>query len=81
MDTSHADWQVSNAQALGAAIADARQKAGMTQAELAEACGLHRPYLSDLERGAVARQVDRLFAVIRHLDLELRVVEADPGGA
>jgi transcriptional regulator with XRE-family HTH domain len=81
MNTSHADWRVDNADGLGAAIADFRVRAGMTQAELAEACGLHRPYLSDLERGDVARQVDRLFRVIRHLGLELVVVEADSRGA
>jgi transcriptional regulator with XRE-family HTH domain len=81
MNTSHADWKVDSAQALGAAIADFRVRGGLTQAEVAEACGLHRPYLSDLERGDVARQVDRLFRVIRHLGLELHVVEASPSGA
>ena len=66
-------WRARTPAVLGAAIADHRRRAGLNQAELAEACDLHRTYLSDLERGAVASQVERLFRVLRELGLELEI--------
>ena len=35
----------------GRAIKEYRMKKGISQEELAELCGLHRTYISDVERG------------------------------
>ena len=38
-------------QAIGSTIRDLRDARGMTQAQLAEACGLHRTFIGSVERG------------------------------
>jgi transcriptional regulator with XRE-family HTH domain len=38
-------------QTIGSAIRDLRDARGMTQAQLAEACGLHRTFIGSVERG------------------------------
>jgi len=38
--------------ALGQAVAQSRQQAGLTQAQLAEKAGLHATYLSGVENGS-----------------------------
>ncbi|OBA38996.1 helix-turn-helix domain-containing protein [Gordonia sp. 852002-51296_SCH5728562-b] len=47
--------------ALGAALAAARQKAGLTQDELAEASGVSRPTISRIEQGTGPIASDRLW--------------------
>lgn len=37
--------------AFGAAVRRHRQQAGLSQEALADKCGLHRTYISDIERG------------------------------
>ena len=69
-------WIARTPTAIGASLADYRRRAGLTQAELADMCGIHRSYLSDLERGSVASQVERLFRVVRQLGLEVRIRKA-----
>ena len=65
------EWVVFDPASLGAALRHFRQRAGLTQAALADKAGLHRPYLSHLEQGRSTAQTDRLFRVLRRLDLEL----------
>lgn len=48
-------------QALGEALAAARQRAGLTQGELAEASGVSRPTISRLEQGTSSISSDRLW--------------------
>lgn len=48
-------------EALGEALAAARQRAGLTQGELAEISGVSRPTLSRLERGTSSISSDRLW--------------------
>jgi transcriptional regulator with XRE-family HTH domain len=62
---------------LGTAIAEFRAQRGMTQAELAELAGLHRTYLSNLERGEVPEYVRRYFTLLRNLGLRLTVSDID----
>jgi HTH-type transcriptional regulator/antitoxin HipB len=66
-------WVVSDPEALGRAIRSFRDAQELTQAELAAQAGLHRSYLSDLERGRATEQTQRLFRVLRRLGLELEV--------
>lgn len=67
------DWVVFDPESLGRALAHFRDDAGLTQEQLAARSGLHRPYLSQLEQGRATRQTERLFRVLRRLDLELVV--------
>lgn len=57
----------------GHRLAHFREQAGLTQESLAKKAGLHRPYLSQLERGKSTAQTERMFRVLRRLDLELVV--------
>lgn len=65
------EWVVIDPASLGSALAHFRGLAGLTQEALARRAGLHRPYLSQLERGRATTQTERLFRVLRRLDLEL----------
>ncbi len=49
---------VSTSQKFGKALRKARQAAGLSQEELAERAGLHRTYISQLERGLKSPTLD-----------------------
>ncbi len=66
-------WVVRDPEVLGEVIRAGRDARGLTQAELADAAGLHRSYLSNLERGVATDQTERLFRVLRRLGLEVRI--------
>ena len=59
--------------ALGKIIAAERKRLGLTQEELADACGIHTTYVSQLERGLKSPTV----RVIRQLGKALRLTAAD----
>lgn len=60
--TPHQRWiRDVRREALGRALADARQQAGLTQGELADISGVSRPTLSRLERGTSSISSDRLW--------------------
>ncbi len=59
--------------AFGKAIAEFRLLRGMSQAALAEACGLNRTYLSGLEQGAATEVLQRLHAIAEALDLSITI--------
>jgi transcriptional regulator with XRE-family HTH domain len=61
---------------LGTAIAEFRADSGLTQAELARQVGLHRTYLSNIERGETPEFVRRYFALLDALGLELTISRA-----
>jgi transcriptional regulator with XRE-family HTH domain len=63
---------------LGTAIAEFRVDRGLTQAELAGRVGLHRTYLSNIERGETPEFVRRYFALIEALGLEVTITRAEP---
>jgi HTH-type transcriptional regulator / antitoxin HipB len=78
--SSSADrWVVREPAALGDALAFFRHKRQLTQADVANEVGMHRQYLSNLERGEVSEQVERLMRVVRLLGLELEVRERSGG--
>ena len=78
-DSPTARWVVREPAALGDALAFFRRKRSMTQADVAQEVGMHRQYLSNLERGEVSEQVERLMRVVRLLGLELEVRERSGG--
>jgi transcriptional regulator with XRE-family HTH domain len=47
----------------GRVLAERRRRAGMTQEALAEACGLHPTYVSQLERGLKSPTLRVLFLI------------------
>lgn len=63
---------------LGATIRAARRERGLSQAELAAAAGVGRPWLSELEGGKRTAEVGLVLAVIGALDLELTLASTPP---
>jgi HTH-type transcriptional regulator / antitoxin HipB len=70
-------FRIYTPESLGAAIRHYRREAGLTQAELAKRAGLHRSYLSDLERGKETEQVRRILRVLRQLGVRMTLGKAD----
>jgi len=61
---------------LGAAIHDARTRAGLTQASLATSAGVSRKWLIGLEQGArTGAELSKVLAVLRALDLSIQLIE------
>lgn len=69
--------KATNAAELGGALARARRDAGLTQQQLVDRAGFDRAYLSRLESGLATEQIQRLFLVLRELDLELAICARD----
>ncbi|RIK28032.1 MAG: XRE family transcriptional regulator [Chloroflexi bacterium] len=59
--------QKSVEQRLGDAIRTRREELGLSQEQLAFECGLHRTYISQLERGMKSPTVRVLFALAKAL--------------
>ena len=64
---------------LGQAIRAERKAQGLTQGDLAAACGVSLRFISDLERGRASAGVGRVLHVLNMLGL--RVVLESPAGA
>ncbi len=64
---------------LGRAIRAERKALGLTQGDLAAACGVSVRFISELERGRASAGVGRVLRVLNMLGL--RVVLEDPRGA
>ncbi|GAB2717237.1 hypothetical protein GCM10027089_46870 [Nocardia thraciensis] len=63
--------------AVGAAIRRAREAAGMTQDDLAEASGVSRPVIARIELGNSGVQVDRLWDLAEALAMTPSALLAD----
>jgi len=63
--------------ALGQALARLRYERGLTQEELAEALGISRRYVYEVEAGRPTLWSTRLFELLRELGAHLEVVQAD----
>ncbi|MCV7281726.1 helix-turn-helix transcriptional regulator [Mycolicibacterium flavescens] len=63
----------------GDLIREARKRAGLTQAELADRAGTAQPAIARWESGRTAVSLDDVIRLVRlcHLDLELHLVERD----
>ena len=66
---------VHSAKDVGGAVRIARKKAGLTQRELAEACGCGVRFISDLENGKPTIELGRTIRVLNTLSLDVAVVE------
>jgi transcriptional regulator with XRE-family HTH domain len=54
-------------------LKDAREKAGLTQAEVADKAGIHFNYYARVERGEVTPRVDIVENIARALKINLRL--------
>ncbi|MGH3441305.1 MAG: helix-turn-helix transcriptional regulator [Nitriliruptorales bacterium] len=70
-------FRVYNAKALGDAVRHFRERAGLTQAELAERVGLQRSYLAELEAGKTTEQTRRIVELLKVLGARITISEAD----
>ena len=66
MNTDKA-WEEYNAQIL----LDARNNAGLTQAELAERIGAEKGYISRIERGLIVPSVSTLYRIVSAMGLKV----------
>ena len=60
--------------AFGDAVRDARVNHGYSQEELADLCGMHRTYISDIERGLRNVSVENIEKISAALDTPLSVL-------
>jgi HTH-type transcriptional regulator/antitoxin HipB len=73
MPTSTGTTRVRSPEALGRAIRAARERAGLTQAQLAERARANRYAIAVLESGHETRAIELLFDTLAALELELAV--------
>lgn len=64
--------------ALGDAVRDRRTALGLTQADLAETCGLHRTFIGSVERGERNLAVLNLRLIARHLRVSVAALVPGP---
>jgi HTH-type transcriptional regulator / antitoxin HipB len=64
---------VRSSEALGRAIRAARERAGLTQSQLAERARVNRYAIAALEAGHQTRAIELLFDTMAALELELAV--------
>lgn len=67
------EFVIRGPQSFGMALREFRTSRSVSQAELAERSGIHRSYLSSLERGSTTEAVRYVIAACRALDLEIVV--------
>ncbi len=77
MKTPNGPFRIYTSESLGAAIRHYRREAGLTQEDLARRAGLHRTYLSDLERGKETEQLRRILRLLRQLGVRMTLEPAD----
>ena len=68
---------MANAKALGQQVRAARRTAGLTQQDLADACGVGRRFISELESGKPTARLGLALNVIQNLGLSLRIEKRD----
>ncbi|HTU85940.1 MAG TPA: helix-turn-helix transcriptional regulator [Solirubrobacteraceae bacterium] len=64
-------------EALGRAVRALRERAGLSQEQLAERCGLHRTYIGGIERGERNVSFSNLLKLARALDVQPSRLLAD----
>jgi transcriptional regulator with XRE-family HTH domain len=79
-DVARRTWTVHSGEDLGRALADIRQRRGLTQAELAERSGLSRSYLAKIEAGRSVSLLEHVLRVLRRLGATVTVPFEDADG-
>ena len=75
--SANGPYRIYSPASLGDAIRHYRKEAGLTQADLAEAVGLQRSYLSELEHGKETEQLTRINRVLKRLGVRMTLEKAD----
>ena len=57
------------------AIADAREKSGLTQKQLSELCGIKQPVIARLESAVHSPQINSIIRILKPLGYTLAVVK------
>lgn len=70
-------FRLYGAASIGPALREYREAAGLTQEELAEMAGVHRSYLSELERGRETQQLRRILHLFKQLGVRATLQKAD----
>lgn len=65
--------RVRNAKQVGSLLRETRQRQGMTQAELAEAIGVSRPWIVAVESGSPNARLDLVLRALQWVDLAIDV--------
>ena len=66
---------IKNPSELGRVIRSRRKQRGLTQRQLADACGCSIMYLSNLERGKATAELGIALRIVNMLGLDVEVVE------
>lgn len=64
---------------LGRAIKEVRRRKGLTQQDLADNTGTSAKFISDVERGKKTVQIDKVFDLIRALNLKIYITDSQLG--
>lgn len=67
--------QVTDITSLGALVKQVRKSQGLTQEQLAAACGLGRRFIVELERGKPTSHIGKVLQVLSALGLSLHVAD------
>ena len=67
--------KIINARQFGSAVRAARKEMGLTQLELAESCGVGITFVSQLERGKEAAELEKALRVAQAVGMDLFVVK------
>jgi len=70
--------KVTSAESLGRILQQARLLQGLSQRELAERLGTTQRYIWEIEAGKPSIFVERLFAMMREIDVELSATIRSP---
>jgi transcriptional regulator with XRE-family HTH domain len=70
-------FMVYNAEGLGQAVRHFRERAGLTQSQLAARLGLQRSYLAGLEAGQMTEQTRRIVDLLKELGARIVVKQAE----
>ena len=75
MREAHGVLLIKDVSGLGAAIRSQRKRLGLTQQELADACGCSIMYLSNLERGKETAELGSALRIVNLLGLDMTLSE------
>lgn len=71
--------EIKTEQQLGAALRERRERAALSQAQLAERASVSRAFITEVERGKRPRaELNRVLAVIRALDAAVLLTDIAP---
>ena len=65
------DGKLRDAQDLGTILRNRRRELGLTQVQLAQACGCSPRFVSELERGVAGGNIKQVIAVCRRIGIDL----------